>query len=50
MKPGGSVLIQWMPAEAHDRRHAGMGRVDGEVTTTTSRPTSPPRGYGSSGS
>ncbi|MGP3959358.1 class I SAM-dependent methyltransferase [Nonomuraea sp. 3N208] len=34
VKPGGAVLIQWMPAEAHDRWHVGMGRVDGDVTIT----------------
>ncbi|MEV0612274.1 class I SAM-dependent methyltransferase [Nonomuraea sp. NPDC050404] len=34
VKPGGAVLIQWMPAEAHDRWHVGMGRRDGDVTIT----------------
>ncbi|UBU17704.1 class I SAM-dependent methyltransferase [Nonomuraea gerenzanensis] len=34
VKPGGAVLIQWMPAEAHDRWHAGMGREDGDVSIT----------------
>ncbi|MCF6471360.1 class I SAM-dependent methyltransferase [Nonomuraea sp. MG754425] len=28
----GAVLIQWMPAEAHDRWHVGMGRTDGDVS------------------
>ncbi|MFI7612263.1 class I SAM-dependent methyltransferase [Nonomuraea terrae] len=32
VKPGGRVLVQWMPAEAHDRWHAGMGRTDGDVS------------------
>ncbi|GAA4917309.1 SAM-dependent methyltransferase [Nonomuraea thailandensis] len=31
---GGAVLIQWMPAEAHDRWHVGMGRQDGDVSIT----------------
>jgi SAM-dependent methyltransferase len=34
VKPEGAVLIQWMPADAHDRWHAGMGRQDGAVTIT----------------
>ncbi|MEO3868107.1 class I SAM-dependent methyltransferase [Nonomuraea sp. B12E4] len=34
VKSGGSVLIQWMPAEAHDRWHVGMGRQDGDFTIT----------------
>ncbi|MFC7108447.1 class I SAM-dependent methyltransferase [Nonomuraea rubra] len=34
VKRGGAVLIQWMPAEAHDRWHVGMGRQDGDVTIT----------------
>ncbi|TYB51497.1 class I SAM-dependent methyltransferase [Nonomuraea sp. PA05] len=34
VKPGGAVLIQWMPAEAHDRWHVGLGRQDGDVTIT----------------
>ncbi|MEV1173439.1 class I SAM-dependent methyltransferase [Nonomuraea sp. NPDC049784] len=34
VKPGGAVLIQWMPAEAHDRWHVGMGRQDGDITIT----------------
>ncbi|MEV1000825.1 class I SAM-dependent methyltransferase [Nonomuraea sp. NPDC050202] len=34
VKPGGAVLIQWMPAEAHDRWHVGMGRQDGDVSIT----------------
>ncbi|MEV0383562.1 class I SAM-dependent methyltransferase [Nonomuraea sp. NPDC050643] len=34
VKPGGAVLIQWMPADAHDRWHVGMGRSDGDVTIT----------------
>ncbi|MCK2219237.1 class I SAM-dependent methyltransferase [Actinomadura sp. ATCC 31491] len=32
--PGGSVLLQWMPAEAHDRWHVGQGRAEGDVTIT----------------
>ncbi|MFC7586757.1 class I SAM-dependent methyltransferase [Nonomuraea antimicrobica] len=34
VRPGGTVLIQWMPAEAHDRWHVGMGRQDGDLTIT----------------
>ncbi|WP_043617069.1 class I SAM-dependent methyltransferase [Nonomuraea candida] len=34
VKPGGAVLIQWMPAEAHDRWHVGMGRRDGDISIT----------------
>ncbi|MGR6920564.1 class I SAM-dependent methyltransferase [[Actinomadura] parvosata] len=34
VKPGGAVLIQWMPAEAHDRWHVGMGRTDGDISIT----------------
>ncbi|MBF8190831.1 class I SAM-dependent methyltransferase [Nonomuraea sp. K274] len=34
VRPGGAVLIQWMPAEAHDRWRPGMGRSDGDVTIT----------------
>ncbi|MEW9550907.1 class I SAM-dependent methyltransferase [Nonomuraea sp. NPDC050783] len=32
--PGGSVLLQWVPAEGHDRWHVGTGRADGDVTIT----------------
>jgi len=32
VKPGGSVLIQWMPATSQDRWRAGMGRTDGDIT------------------
>ncbi|MEV4177366.1 methyltransferase domain-containing protein [Nonomuraea sp. NPDC049709] len=34
VKPAGAVLIQWMPADAHDRWHPGMGRDDGDITIT----------------
>ncbi|MFC4007119.1 class I SAM-dependent methyltransferase [Nonomuraea purpurea] len=32
--PGGVVLIQWMPASAHDRWYVGRTRTDGDVTIT----------------
>ncbi|MFG1707262.1 class I SAM-dependent methyltransferase [Nonomuraea sp. M3C6] len=34
VKAGGAVLIQWMPADAHDRWQTGMGRQDGDITIT----------------
>ncbi|SEH03365.1 Methyltransferase domain-containing protein [Nonomuraea solani] len=34
VKPGGAVLIQWIPAEGHDRWHVGMGREEGDITIT----------------
>ncbi|GAA3205013.1 class I SAM-dependent methyltransferase [Nonomuraea helvata] len=34
VRPGGAVLIQWMPAEAHDRWQVGRGRQDGDITIT----------------
>jgi SAM-dependent methyltransferase len=35
VEPGGAVLIEWQPAEAHDRWQAGRGRTDGDITITT---------------
>ncbi|WP_084963507.1 class I SAM-dependent methyltransferase [Thermoactinospora rubra] len=29
--PGGSVLVQWQPAEAHERWQAGRGRTMGDI-------------------
>ncbi|MGW0810202.1 class I SAM-dependent methyltransferase [Nonomuraea sp. NPDC002799] len=34
VEPGGAVLVQWMPAAAHDKWHVGLGRSDGDVTIT----------------
>ncbi|MEV4109715.1 class I SAM-dependent methyltransferase [Nonomuraea sp. NPDC049695] len=34
VKPGGAVLIQWIPAEGHDRWQVGRGRQDGDITIT----------------
>ncbi|TDD22967.1 class I SAM-dependent methyltransferase [Nonomuraea diastatica] len=34
VKPGGAVLLQWMPADAHDRWHVGQNRQDGGITIT----------------
>lgn len=34
VRPGGQVLIQWMPADAHDRWRSGTGRADGPVSVT----------------
>ncbi|NUO96641.1 MAG: class I SAM-dependent methyltransferase [Nonomuraea sp.] len=34
VRPGGAVLIQWMPAERHDAWRPGMGRIDGDLTVT----------------
>ncbi|GAA3153274.1 class I SAM-dependent methyltransferase [Nonomuraea salmonea] len=32
VKPGGAVVLQWMPAEAQDRWKAGTIRTEGDVT------------------
>ncbi|MFC5829946.1 class I SAM-dependent methyltransferase [Nonomuraea insulae] len=34
VKPAGSVLIQWMPPEAHDQWRAGTGREDDGISIT----------------
>ncbi|TDE27846.1 class I SAM-dependent methyltransferase [Nonomuraea mesophila] len=34
VKPGGAVLLEWKPAEAHDRWRAGQSREDGDITIT----------------
>ncbi|KAB8194514.1 methyltransferase domain-containing protein [Nonomuraea phyllanthi] len=34
VEPGGAVLIEWTPPEAHDGWHAGMGRDEGDLTVT----------------
>ncbi|MFI6538192.1 class I SAM-dependent methyltransferase [Nonomuraea sp. NPDC050547] len=34
VRPGGSVLIQWTPAEQHDAWEVGRGRTTGNLTIT----------------